>query len=209
MNAPATRKSSPERRQEIAEAVLELIGRLGASALTAARISKVVGVSSGAIFRHYPTTDAMLEAATDLAIGRARACFPARDLPPVERIRGLLLARIETIRAHPGLNWLLLSEQAPLTVPTNAIARLQSLVNDSQAFLKSAVNEAIAQGALRSDVPPATMLVLFSGTVRSLSAPTTVHGEAILPSDLLSPAAVLDTLFQLLAAGSNPSTELS
>ncbi|MFT7487248.1 MAG: AcrR family transcriptional regulator, partial [Candidatus Paceibacteria bacterium] len=94
MKTTPQRKTSPERRQEIAHAVLELIGKRGASSLTAATIAESVGLTSGALFRHFDSTEAMLEAAVDLAIERARECFPAEDLPALERLQGLLLARI-------------------------------------------------------------------------------------------------------------------
>jgi AcrR family transcriptional regulator len=197
------RKTSPERRHEIAAAVLDLIGRRGASALTAATIADTVGVTSGALFKHFKTTDAMLEAAVDMALELARDCFPDEELAALERLQGLLLERVATIRKNPGLAWLLLSEQAYLTIPAPAIQRLRGLVRESRAYLVNALEQAIREGALRPDVPMETMLVLFTGAVHRLASTGDVHKKTAKPKNTPSPAEVMDTLCHLLGAHSS------
>ena len=105
-----TRKPSSIRRLEIARAALAVIGERGATSLTAASLAQEVGLTPGALFRHYATLDEILGAAVDVAIEAVDATLPSADLPPRDRLRALALARVELIGGTPGLAWLLLSD---------------------------------------------------------------------------------------------------
>src|SRR6187455_3079115 len=57
---PAARRlSSDERRVEIVQAVLGLAGERGPDAITTQAIAERIGVTQGALFRHFPDKDAM------------------------------------------------------------------------------------------------------------------------------------------------------
>lgn len=163
-----TRKPSSVRRLEIARAALAVIGEHGATSLTSATLAKEVGLTPGALFRHYATLDEILGAAVDVAIESVDATLPSADLPPLERLRALALARVELIGGTPGLAWLLLSDQVYLCVPEDAVGRLRALVKRSRAFLLAAFQEGVERGDLRSDLDPGTMLPIFTGTVHAL-----------------------------------------
>ncbi len=195
------RKPTEVRRREIAAAVLRLIGERGAPALTAASIAEAVGVTPGALFRHFESVDAILLGAVELAVELVEATFPDPDLPPCERLQALLTARIAAIRETPGLAWLLLSDQVFLSVPPLAVDHLRGLVERSRTFLRNALKEAVADGDLRDDVDLSVMLVLFTGTVHTLAAGGGVHAS---PSGRRrprqpQPTRVLETLLELLA----------
>jgi AcrR family transcriptional regulator len=202
---PTPRKPAGIRRREIAAAVLRLIGERGAPALTAATIAEAVGVTPGALFRHFESVDAILSAAVALAIEQVEATFPPADLPAQERLRALLLARIEVIRQTPGLAWLLLSDQVFLSVPAPSVELLHALVARSRNFVLEALREGIAAGSLRSDVEAEVMLVLFSGTIHALAAKSGVHGKGAKTAPKRPrPAHIVDTLFELLSNARAP-----
>ena len=200
--ATRTRKPSAVRRREIAEGALRVIGREGATSLTAATLAAEVGLTPGALFRHFASVDRILEAAVELAVERIDGTFPAAELPPLERLRSLARARVELVRGTPGLAWLLLSDQVYLSVPEPAVARLRDLVQRSRAFILAAFSEALERGELRADLTPQTFLPIFTGTIHSLLAAPGVHsapgdskpGGATSPT----PSQVLDTLFTLI-----------
>jgi TetR/AcrR family transcriptional regulator len=162
------RKSAVERRQEIGMAVLVLIGIDGAKALTAAKISAHLKLSAGAIFRHFASLDEMLEAAVDLAIDLLEASIPSKALPPKERLRQLGLNRIQTVRTHPGISWLLLSDQGLLGVPEPASKRIRGLVRRSRKFISDSFSEANDTGCLAQGVDPKVAAILFIGATHAL-----------------------------------------
>ncbi len=194
-----TRKTSSVRRREIAAATLRVIGEHGATSLTAASLAREVGLTAGALFRHFSTIDDILSAAVDLAIESVESTFPDEDLPPLERLRLLALRRIELIGGTPGLAWLLLSDQVYLCVPQGAVARLRDLVRRSRSFLLDSFREGIERGELRGDIGAETMLPIFTGTIHSLIAARGVHKDVGRAATSPNPERVVDALLALLA----------
>jgi TetR/AcrR family transcriptional regulator len=195
-----TRKPTEVRRQEIAGAALTVIGSEGASALTAAKIAKHVGVTSGALFRHFPSLEAILDEAVDRSLVALDETFPSSELPPLERLRAIATARIALLSSNPGLSWLLMSDQVYLTVSDGAVSRLRAMVKRSRSFLLSALREAIKDGTIRRDVSAENLLVIFTGTVHSLVGARGVHRGRTRRDD------ALDALFTMLAPHHNTST---
>ncbi|MAF64616.1 MAG: hypothetical protein CMJ84_03000 [Planctomycetes bacterium] len=196
-----TRKPTRVRRREIAEAALRVIGERGAPSLTAASLAAEVGLTSGALFRHFASLDEILCEAVEVAVEALERTFPPAELPPIERLERLALERIALVGERRGLAWLLLSDQVYLCVPAEAVERLRALVRRSRAFLLAAFSGGIASGDLRSNVAPETMLAIFTGTVHSLIARGGVHGEAASPA---SAREVIGALLALLAAPTSP-----
>lgn len=193
-----TRKTSSVRRREIAEAVLRVIGEHGATSVTAARLAEEVGLTPGALFRHYATVDDILGAAVDLAIEAVDATFPPADLPPLERLRALALRRIEVVGGTPGLAWLLLSDQVYLCVPEAAVRRLRALVQRSREFLLAAFREGVGRKELRADIEPEAMLPIFTGTVHSLIVARGARAGVGQAATSPAPEHIVDALFALL-----------
>jgi AcrR family transcriptional regulator len=204
---PTARKPTSVRRREIAEAALRVIGERGATALTAASLAREVGLTSGALFRHFASLDAILGAAVDLAIEALEATYPPEALPPLQRLRALALRRIEVVGESPGLAWLLLSDQVFLCVPEPAVARLRAAVGRSRAYLLAALREAIAAGELRAELDAETILPIFTGTVHSLITARGVHREPERGAPRSSPERTVDALFALLRPPLPPPTE--
>src|SRR3546814_5511698 len=62
MNKRATRLSAEERRTTTVEAVIDLAAEQNPSDITTAAIAERMGLTQGALFRHFPTTDAIMQA---------------------------------------------------------------------------------------------------------------------------------------------------
>jgi len=178
MSSASTRRPTAERRTQIANAALDLVGRHGPTAFTTARVAEAVGVTSGALFRHFDSLAAILDEAVRLAIERIEATFPDPALPPTERLFAMLRARVVLLRGDPGIAWLLRSELAVESLPASAVDQLASLVARSRAFLKACVLGGVAEGGLRADVPPSALLVTVTGTVHALVGRGGVHARA-------------------------------
>lgn len=164
----AVRQPGVERRVQIARAVLQIIGEQGLTSLSTATLARQVGLSSGGLFRHFASFEEILEEATRIAVGMLEATFPEPGLPPIERIRTLGLNRVKLLGANPGVTWLLMSQQAYLTLPPASVKQLQVVVRRSRQFLLSAVLEGVTEGSIRSDLKPEALLVTILGTVHTL-----------------------------------------
>jgi AcrR family transcriptional regulator len=59
------RKTKAERRREIIDAAVQLIGKYGVQGTTVSRIAQAAGIARGALYQHFPNREAVLEAALD------------------------------------------------------------------------------------------------------------------------------------------------
>lgn len=184
------------KRQEIAEAALQLIGRRGIAALTMASLAEELGVSPGAPFRHFASRDEILDAVARRVEELILATLPDPTLPPLERLERLFLARATTVGKHAGIARLVFSEQFSLALPRAAAGRLQGLVKRTRASVLEALEEAARTGAIRRDIPPDGLLTVVIGSLQHL-----VFLGAMAPSIKQHPEAkeVFSVLVRLLA----------
>ncbi len=188
-----TRRSHAERRKQISEAALSIIATEGATSLTTKTLAAAVGVSTGALFRHFESLDAVLTEATVRAITHVDATFPDGPLAPVEALRTLAIARIGLLNRRPGIAWLLRSSQAPLVLPEEAVLRLRELVKRSRQFIRRALRRGMRDGSFRSDVSLDVLMMAFTSTVHALVRRPSMHGKRA-----KNPARSIDGLMALL-----------
>jgi len=167
MSTP-TRKPGVERREQIVSAVLEIIGEQGITALTTATLAETVGVTSGALFRHFDSLDEMLEETARYAAALIDETFPDESSPASERLYQFARLRVELLSSQSGIAWLLRSEQSHLTLPPGAVALLNRRVQRSRRFVLKVLKEGMVDGSFRSDVEPSSLFVVVMGTIHTL-----------------------------------------
>ncbi|MFQ5790261.1 MAG: TetR/AcrR family transcriptional regulator [Acidobacteriota bacterium] len=177
--SPAVRKSSRERRREISLAVLRIIGERGMTSLTTATLAAEVGLTTGALFRHFASREEMLDETTLYAIALLEKTFPHEALPPLERIVELARNRIRLLSRNAGLSWLLRSDQAYLTLPEASVKRLRKLVERSRRYLLKAIREGMDDGSIRDDIEADLLLIPVMGTIHALIGMSGVHQVAM------------------------------
>lgn len=200
------RKSSAVRREEIAVAVLRLIGERGIASLTTTTVAAEVGVTSGALFRHFRSREAMLQEAAQYALAKIESTFPDPDLPPLERLLAIAENRVRVVGADPGVAWVLRSEQAYLSLPADAVACLRGLVKRSKRFVLTALRDGCADGTIRTDIEPETLFVPVMGTIHALIGMAGLHATAG-RTRASSTARVLAALAVLLAPADRVQVE--
>ncbi|HJS73314.1 MAG TPA: TetR/AcrR family transcriptional regulator [Vicinamibacteria bacterium] len=192
------RKPTAERRREIGEAALRIAGLRGVTALTTANLAEEVGVTTGALFRHFPTLDDVLREAVRLGLEKMAATFPDAGLPPLERIGALARNRVAVLSRDPGLAWLVRSDQAALMLPEDAVSALLEFVGRSRRFLLEALREGAAEGSIRRDIDPEALLVAVVGTIHALVGMPGIHRLAR-GTRKVEPERVLSGLMTMLA----------
>lgn len=109
-----TRKPAEERRAEIVESALRLADELGPDRLSAEAIARDVGLTQPGVFRHFPTKQAIWEAVTGAITDRMLDGWNAvygRGGPPVDQLRGLILAQLRLIQSTPAIPAILFSRE--------------------------------------------------------------------------------------------------
>jgi len=191
------RRSSEVRQVELTDAALHIIANQGIAALSTRSLAKHVGLSSGAIFRHFASIDALLDAVVARVEAVLEATYPPRELPPLERLERFVEARTSAVGKQVGIPRLVLSEQFLLALPKGGSARLSACVLKTQAFVRECLRKGQEAGAFRSDIDAGALAIVVMGTMRMLALFTSRQSAT-------EARAVQDTLFTLLAPPETP-----
>ena len=159
------RRHDNHRQAEIADAILRIVGREGIGALTMERLGRELGITSGALFRHFPSRAAMLNEAAQRAVALLEATFPPADLAPLERLRLFLEMRTRLAAEHAGIPQLVFSEQFGKAMPPKGARALRGIVLRTRDFLAEALREAGAGGDVRRDIPPEELAATVMGAI--------------------------------------------
>lgn len=191
-----TRRPTEARRTEIADAALRLIGARGVAALTVNALAGELGLTGGALYRHYPSTEAILEAVAARAVELLDASTPPEGPSPREWLREFAAARTATVGGHAGLSRLLLSEQFAFALPASAHASLAGAVRKTREGIVRVLAAGQACGEFRRDLPPQALAPVVMGTIQMIAMQ---RAGPVLPRVEGDPLALLDTLLALLA----------
>ena len=163
-----SRKNTFERKKEIVDAVLRIIGDRGLTSLSTKTIAEEIGVTTGALFRHFPSMEEIFREVTRYAILQIEETFPDESLAPLERIKLLAKNRIILLNSCNGLAWLLKSEQAFLTLPKDSVESLRAMIKKSKRFLLKSIKDGINEDCIRDDIDPEVLIVPIMGTIHSM-----------------------------------------
>ena len=111
------RRTSLDRQVELTDAALHIIATKGIAALSTRSLAAQVGLSSGAIFRHFASLEALLDAVVTRVEAVLESTYPPSTLPPVERLERFVEARSTAVGNQLGILRLVLSEQFLLALP--------------------------------------------------------------------------------------------
>ncbi|MBK7859820.1 MAG: TetR/AcrR family transcriptional regulator [Archangiaceae bacterium] len=163
------RRATGLRQVELTDAALRIVATRGIAALTTRSLAAEVGISTGAIFRHFASLDALLEAVVARVEAVLEATYPPLGLPPLERLERFIEARSSAVGNQLGILRLVLSEQFLLALPDRGSKRLAACVEKTRVFVAGCLREGQAAGALRADLPPDTLAPIVMGTVQMLA----------------------------------------
>lgn len=168
-----------ERRAATVEAVVGLAGEQNPSDITTTAIAQRMGLTQGALFRHFPTKDAILEAVMAWVGERLLARVDkaaAASASPLAALEAVFLAHIEFVSEHPGVPRMLFGElQRPgETLPKRLV---QGAVRQYGERLRRLLDAGKTQGELDAELDCEAAAVLFIGTVQGLVIQSLLAGE--------------------------------
>jgi len=154
-------------REAILAATEEVLRQYGPSKATVVDVARVLGVSHGTVYRHFPSKVALREAVTERWLDRAHhglADIVVADLPADVRLidwqRALFHAKLKKALDDPQL----FATYSVLTGESSGVVlrHLETLVEQ----LETIVNDGITSGLFASSDPKLTARALFDATVR-------------------------------------------
>lgn len=160
------RRPTELRRPQLADAALHIVATRGIAALSTRTLAEAVGLSSGALFKHYPSRDALLLGMAERVQELLEATYPDAALPPRVRLERLARARLSLVADSAGVLTLVLSEQFALALPQDALRVLREAVGQTHRFVACALQQGQREGSIRADVCPRALALLYLGALQ-------------------------------------------
>jgi AcrR family transcriptional regulator len=173
------RAASGERREQIVAATLRLLARTPIDALTTRQLAGEIGLTQPALFRHFPSREALLLAVVDHARGeldRLAAGVLASGAPPLVQLERLGTALLAHVEREPGLPRLLFASATTAAGPLREALRM--VVAMQASLFTELVHEAQRDGSLSAVVDPEQAATLFLGLVQGLVLRWEIAGRA-------------------------------
>lgn len=178
---PRQRQSAATRREEAVEAVIGLASEHSPEGITTQAIATRIGVTHGALFRHFPDKTAIWRSVFDWLgerLGRVADTAIAAGGTPLEVIERLFHAQVTFVASHPGVPRILFHElQRPAGSPMQGLAR--NIVGGYRERIKTLIQRAKVAGELPTGLDEDAAAVMFIGTIQGLVVQSTLFSGAL------------------------------
>ena len=162
--------TAEERREQTVDTVIDLSAQDDPANITTGSIAKHMRVTQGALFRHFPSKDAIWEAVIGRVAERIikrldRAAASASS--PLAALEAMFHAHIAFIVEHPGVPRLMMG-QLQHARPTPARRMVRSLLFLYRERIEKLLIEAQEAGELRQALDVEAAATQFIGTIQGL-----------------------------------------
>ena len=175
------RLPTQERRIEIVAAALRLSRDRSPALITTGDIAAAVGVTQGAVFKHFPTKEVIWIAAMAWVRERLMAALTQAAQDPSTPLAGLEAvfdAHVAFVASHPGVPRLIFHELQQAT--DSAVKQeLRTLLQVYRKLLTGLLGAAAERGEVPADLDREAAATLFVGIVQGLVMQTMVSGKPV------------------------------
>ncbi len=173
------RLSTTERRAEIVQAAVDLTREASPAFITTGDIAAVIGVTQGAVFKHFPTKEAIWTAVLawvrDELLTRLSQVSEATP-DPVEALAALFRTHVDFVVSHPGVPRLIFHE-LQLPDDSGAKAEVRALLQAYRGLLLARLAQARATGAVAAEVDTEAAATAFVGLLQGLVMQSMMAGR--------------------------------
>ncbi len=174
-----TRLPTELRQAAIVAAALELARETSPALITTTDIATAVGVTQGAVFKHFPNKDAIWQAAMQWVqrellarLDEAAAAAPT----PLKALDAVFRAHVTFVMAHPGVPRFIFHElQQPADSPAKQAVR--SVLQAYREPLLALLGAAARQGEVEAGLDHDAAATLFVGIVQGLVMQSMLAGQ--------------------------------
>lgn len=179
MDSPSKHLPADERRAVTVEAVVELAGSVNPNEITLAAIAKHMNVTQGALFRHFPSKEAIWQAVMEWMAERllSRIDRAAQGIEsPLEAMRAMFMSHVEFVIEHPGVPRMMFGElQRAEASPAKRMA--QTLIQRYAERIRARIEAGKAGGEIATAADTQAAATLFIGTIQGLVMQSMLSGD--------------------------------
>jgi TetR/AcrR family transcriptional regulator len=177
-----TRLPTEERQAGIVAAALRLCTDRSPALITTSDIAVAVGLSQGAVFKHFATKDAIWLAAMESVRDQLMALLKQAATgaaTPLAGLQAVFDAHVGFVAAHPGVPRLIFHElQKPADSPVKQAVR--TLMQAYRKLLTGLLATAAAHGQVPAGLDAEAAVTLFIGTVQGLVMQSMLSGKPVI-----------------------------
>lgn len=175
----APRLPAHERRAETVQAVLELAAGQNPNEITTTTMAERMQMTQGALFRHFPTKDAIWQAVmewvTESILARVDDAAQSAQ-SPLAALEAVFHAHIDFVVKRPGVPRILFGE---LQRPEDSLAKraVRTLLRQYNERLLRLIEQGQSQGEVAPDVDTNAVAALFVGMIQGLVLQSLLTGK--------------------------------
>jgi len=180
------KQATQVRQASLVAAALNLAAQRSPADITTTDLARAVGITQGALFKHFASKEALwlavMDGVTETLMARldaaaAQACGPSGDgAAPLAALRAVFMAHVDFVVQYPGVPRLIFQElQSPDDTPLKL--RVRGLMQRYRHLLFNLLQQAREKQGLRPDIDLHAAIVLFIGSVQGLVMQALISGD--------------------------------
>lgn len=157
-----------DRQKEIVEAALELIAVKGIQGLTIKNLSKKIGISEAAIYRHFENKIQILISILELFKENTEQIFKKElnnDAKAIDKIEHLFTRHFASFSHSPSLVSVIFAEEIFRNEPM-LIEKISEVIGKNDQILTTIITDGQDSGELRSDMDAKSLSIVIMGSLR-------------------------------------------
>jgi AcrR family transcriptional regulator len=173
------RKTGDERREEIKESILDIVFTEGMHKLSTRYLAQKVGVSEGALFRHYPTKKAMIEdiiGDVNLEMVSRLKSIAESDKAPQLRLDEYITFTLDYLYQKKGITLILFTE-ASYQNDEGLKQTMNEIYKSQKQYFTKIITDGFAEGIWDDTINVENLARLYMGI------PITLNIEMILNAE--------------------------
>jgi len=159
-----------DRQLEIVQTSIQLIAQKGIQGLTLKNLSKEIGISEPAIYRHYENKIEILISILDYFIEHTMGIFTTeiqKQGSAIDKIERIFMSHFEVFSSSPALVAVIFSEEIFRNEPV-LTQRVKDIMERNSRAINTIIEEGKASGQFEQDVSSKHMTIIIMGSLRLL-----------------------------------------
>jgi len=179
LNLHAKHLPADERRAATVEAVVELAATQNPSEITTTAIARHMHLTQGALFRHFPSKDAILQAVMEWVAEQLLARIERAaegQTSALAALQAMFMAHVAFVTEHPGVPRMMFGElqRSGESLPRRMV---QTLLARYGERLRKLIDEGRRTGELDAGLDVEAAATLFIGTIQGLVMQSMLAGD--------------------------------
>jgi AcrR family transcriptional regulator len=189
LTAKPSKQATEVRQAGLIAAALQQAAQRNPADITTADLARAVGITQGAVFRHFASKEAIwlavLDWTTETLLSRLQQAATGPDDPrsgaasgptPFHALQAIFAAHVEFVMEHPGVPRVIFQELQHAN-DTPIKARVRNLMQQYRMLVMDLLQRAQTQKLLVPGTDLQAAAVLFLGAVQGLVMQTMVSGQ--------------------------------